>query len=175
VAGLLLQKLGRDTPGDDDTATETLAVRTAFLRHRFTGPLGAYEIGGRFYGYLDTTLNLTSIAAGIGASLLAASGSLKGWTIVLGVAIASCQTFSQWLKPSRRAAGRGRAASELRSAAWDLLQGRDRYRDKDPNRAWDVFCDQVDKIETRQQAIEDSEDRSSVTVSPGGRGQAGGR
>ena len=177
VATLVLQKVARDFPGDGDDAADTLAVRCAFMQHRFTSRLDAYELADRLYSYLDTTLNLTSVAAGIGASLLAASGSPKGWTIILGVTIAACQTFSQWLKPSKRAARRGRAAAELRNEAWDLLQGRDRYRDKDINRAWDLFCDRVDRIEDRQQTIEDSEERSGATasLSTGARARAAGR
>jgi hypothetical protein len=149
--------LAHDQPGNGEAASDTLEVRRAFLRYRFTDPLTAYEKGDRLYSHLDTVLNLTSIAAGIGASLLAASGSPKGWTIILGVAIAACQTFSQWLKPSKRAARRGRAAAELRSEAWNVLQGRDRYRGKDLDLAWDIFCNQVDKIEAREQTVEDIE------------------
>jgi hypothetical protein len=167
VAALLLHKLGHDGPGNDEAAADTLEVRRAFLRYRFTDPLTAYEKGDRLYSHLDTVLNLTSIAAGIGASLLAASGSPKGWTIILGVAIAACQTFSQWLKPSKRAARRARAASELRSEAWNILQERDRYRGKDVDLAWDIFCNQVDKIEAREQTVEDTE---SDGLSSGGLG-----
>ena len=157
VAALLLRKLAQESPGADRRAADTLDVRKAFLRHRFTGPVAAFERGDRFYSHLDTFLNLVSIAAGIGASLLVASGSPNGWTIGLGVVIAGCQTLSQWLKPAQRAASRGRAASRLRSEAWDLLQGRDRYRDKDINPAWDVFCSRVDRIEGREQTEEDAE------------------
>jgi hypothetical protein len=135
------------------------------MQHRFTARLGAYELADRLYSYLDTTLNLASVAAGLGASLLAASASSKGWTVALGATIAACQTSSQWLKPSKRAAHRGRAAAELRNEAWALVQGRDRYRDTDINRCWDVFCERVDQIEDGQQAITDSEERSGATVS----------
>jgi hypothetical protein len=170
VAALLLHKLAHNVGGDHDLATEALEVRGAFLRHRFTSQLKAFEHADRFYGHLDTVLNLASIAAGIGASLLAASRSSKGWTIILGVAIAGCQTLSQWLKPSQRAARRGRAAFELRSEAWDILQGRDRYRGKDIDRAWDMFCDQVDKIEGREQTLGDAD---SSHLSTGGLSGAG--
>jgi hypothetical protein len=129
--------------------------------------VAAYEHGDRYYSYLDTVLNLVSIAAGVGASLLAASGSAKGWTIILGVIIAGCQTLSQWLKPSQRAARRARAAAELRSEAWDILQGRDRYRGKDIDLAWDIFCNQVDRVQDREQTIEDSE---AALASTGGTG-----
>jgi hypothetical protein len=171
VASLLLHKLAHDRAGNDEAAADTLDVRRAFLRYRFTDPVTGFEKGGRLYSQLDTVLNLASIAAGIGASLLAASGSPKGWTIILGVVIAACQTFSQWLKPSKRAARRARAASELRSEAWNILQGRDRYRGKDIDLAWDIFCNQVDKIADRQQTVEDTESAglpSSVLRRAGG-------
>ncbi len=164
VTALLLQKLARDTPDDDESAADIFAVRSAFLRHRFMAPLASYQLGDRFYSYLDTALNLVSIGAGIGASLLAASGSPKGWTIILGVTIAACQTFSQWLKPSKRAACRSRAACELRNEAWDILQGRERYRDKDVNRAWDLFCDRIDRIADRQRTQEGDESRAGSTA-----------
>jgi hypothetical protein len=171
VATLVLQKLARDSSDNGDDAAATLAVRGAFLQHRFTARLSAYELADRLYSCADTTLNLASVAAGIGASVLAASGAEKGWTIMLGAAIASCQSFSQWLKPSKRAAHRGRAAAELRNEAWDLLQGRDRYRDKDINGAWDVFCDRVDGIEDLEQTVKDGEERSGLPT--GGQGGAG--
>jgi hypothetical protein len=157
VAALLLHKLAHGRPGNEEAVADTLEVRSAFLRYRFTDPVIAYERGDRLYSYLDTVLNLASIAAGIGASLLAASGSPKGWTIILGVAIAACQTLSQWLKPAKRAGRRARAASVLRSEAWNILQGRDRYRGKDTDLAWDIFCNQVDRIEDREQTVEDAE------------------
>ncbi len=164
VSALLLNKLTQEIAGADPRAADTLDVRRAFLRHRFAGPVAALERGDWFYSHLDTFLNLVSIAAGIGASLLVASGSANGWTVGLGVVIAGCQTLSQWLKPAQRAASRGRAASRLRSEAWDLLQGRDRYRGKDIDPAWDVFCTRVDRIEGREQGEEDAES-SNPTVS----------
>jgi hypothetical protein len=170
LAALLLHKLAQDRPGRDEAAADTLEVRSAFLRYRFTDPVTVYEKGDRLYSHLDSVLNLTSVAAGIGASLLAASGSPKGWTIILGVAIAACQTLSQWLKPSKRAARRARAALELRSEAWNILQGRDRYRGKDSDVAWDIFCNQVDRIEDRQQTVEDTE---SAGLPSGGLGSGG--
>jgi hypothetical protein len=170
VAALLLHKLAHDRPGHDEAAADTLEVRGAFLRYRFTEPVTVYEKGDRLYSHLDSVLNLTSVAAGIGASLLAASGSPKEWTIILGVAIAACQTLSQWLKPSKRSARRARAALELRSEAWNILQGRDRYRGKDLDLAWDIFCNQVDRIEDRQQTVEDGE---SAGLPSGGLGNGG--
>jgi hypothetical protein len=161
VSDLLLRKL-EQTPGPGRRATDTLDVRTAFVRHRFAGPVTAYEREERFYSRLDSLLNLVSIAAGIAASLLVASGSPNGWTISLGVVVAGCQTLSQWLKPGQRAVDRGRAASRLRIEAWDLLQERDRYRGKDMDRAWDVFCRRVEAIEGREQGEEDAESSSSA-------------
>lgn len=154
---LLLQKLARDVPGDHQTAVDALEIRRAFLRHRFMQPVMDYEQGDRVYSHLDTGLNLASVAAGVGASLAAALVAPKGFTIVLGVLVAGCQTISQWLKPSQRASRRGQAASELRSEAWDLLQGRDRYRQKNIDHAWDIFCNQVDRVEDREEAAEDRE------------------
>jgi hypothetical protein len=162
VAQRLVHKLAHEIPGDDEAAADVLDVRAAFLRHRFTQPVMDYERNDRVYSYLDTTLNLASIAAGVGASLAAALVAPKGVTVVLGVFVAACQTVSQWLKPSQRAARRGRAATELRSEAWDLLQGRDRYRGKDIDRAWDTFCDQIDKVEDREEAAEDRESASTA-------------
>jgi hypothetical protein len=172
VASLLLRKLSRGTAERGETVADTLAVRSAFLRHRFTDRVAAYEKGDRLFGRLDTLLNLASVAAGIGASLLAAKGSSKGWTIALGVAIAGCQTISQWLKPAQRAAHRGRAASELRNQAWDILQGHDRYRGKNLDQAWDIFCSQVDKVENREEIMEDgdSSSRFEPTSAPAANG-----
>jgi hypothetical protein len=66
----------------------------------------SYQRGDRYYSYLDTVLNITSVAAGIAASLTAALTAPKDWTIVLGVVVAGCQTFSQWLRQSQRRASR---------------------------------------------------------------------
>jgi hypothetical protein len=157
VASLLLGKLTHEAAADDQQVTDTLAIRRAFLQHCFTNRLKAYDRGSRFYRRLDTWLNLMSIAAGIAASLLVASTAAKGWTIALAVGIAGCQTLSQWLKPAERAAHRGQAASALRREAWDLLEGRERYRGKDVDHAWGLFCDRVDMIEGREQTSEHGE------------------
>jgi hypothetical protein len=167
VASLLLSKLAHATPDDDQQVTDTLEIRKAFLQHRFTNRLSAYDRGDRFYRHLDTTLNLASIAAGIAASLLVASATAKAWTIALAVGIAGCQTLSQWLKPAERAARRGRAASALRREAWDILEGRDRYRGKDMDRAWDLFCDRVDVIEGLEQTSEHGEVGSTPNIAVG--------
>jgi hypothetical protein len=160
LVALLLKKLAQEAPGDDEAAAELLQVRRAFLYYRFALPFAQYRRGDRFYNYLDTTLNLVSLFAGIAASLVAALEAPKQFTIALGVLIAACQTLSQWLKPGQRASQRGRAASELRSEAWDLLQGRDRYRGKNFYHAWDIFCDQIDKVEEREDTDEDKESQS---------------
>ncbi len=128
----------------------------------------ALQRSSRTYGHLDTALNLASIAAGIGASLVAASRSEPLWTISLGVAIAVCQTLSQWLKPSLRAAQRGRAALELRTEAWNILEGHEQYRGKDVDGAWDIFCSQVDKIDGQAQRQEDAESCQAATVTLNG-------
>lgn len=154
---LLLHRFAHELPGDAEVATDALEIRRAFLHHRFTRPVIAYERGDRYYGHLDTTLNLISIAAGVSAALVAALQSPKWVTIALGVLVAGCQTLSQWLKPSQRAARRGSAATELRGEAWDLLQHRDRYRGQNTAHAWDIFCDQVDRVENREEAAEDNE------------------
>jgi hypothetical protein len=167
VASLLLSKLAHSTPDDDQQVTDTLEIRRAFLQHRFTNRLSAYDRGDRFYRHLDTTLNLASIAAGIAASLLVASATGKAWTIVLAVGIAGCQTLSQWLKPAERAGRRGRAASALRREAWDILEGRDRYRGKNVDRAWDLFCDRVDSIEGQEQTSEHGEAGSTPNIAVG--------
>jgi hypothetical protein len=172
---LLLHQFAHHTIGDDEAATDSLEVKRAFLRHRFILPVKAYEKGDRYYGSLDTILNLTSIASGVTAALVAALEAPKAYTIVLGVVIAACQTFSQWLKPSQRAAHRGRAASELRSEAWDLLQQRDRYRGKGAERAWSIFCDQVDKVEDREESAEDKETSQMPSSSLGGNGSGDSR
>ena len=171
VATLLMHKFAHEVVGDEGTVADVLEIRRAFLRHRFTGPVMSYQRGDRYYSYLDTVLNMISIAAGIAASLTAALSAPKGWTIVLGVVVAGCQTFSQWLKPAQRAARRGQAASDLRSEAWDLLQGRDRYRGKDSMAAWSTFCDQIDKVEQREEAAEDKE--SGQGTADGARAKGG--
>jgi hypothetical protein len=167
---LLLHQFAHQATGDDEAAVDSLEVRRAFLLYRFILPVKAYERGDRFYSYLDTTLNLTSIASGIAAALVAALEAPKACTIILGVIVAACQTFSQWLKPSQRAVRRGRAASELRSEAWDLLQQRDRYRGKSSDHSWSIFCDQVDKVEDREEAAEDKEASQSSSGSLSGNG-----
>lgn len=169
---LLMHKFAHDFTGEDDSAIDALAVRRAFLHYRLVSPVGAYERGERFYAYLDTSLNLTSIASGIAASLAAALVAPKGVTIVLGVVVAACQTFSQWLKPAQRAARRSQAVSDLRTEAWNLLQERDRYRCKPFDQAWNIFCAQVDKVEEREETAQDRE--SAEAANSGGNGQGHG-
>jgi hypothetical protein len=166
---LLMHKFAHDFDGEEESAVDALAVRRAYLHYRLLAPVDAYERGERFYGYLDTALNLTSIASGIAASLAAALVAPKGLTIVLGVVVAACQTFSQWLKPAQRASRRSQAVSELRTEAWNLLQERDRYRCKPFDQAWNIFCAQFDKVEEREDTAQDRE--STEPVSSGGNGQ----
>ena len=153
-------------------SADTIDVRAAYVHYRFAGRLRALQRSSRTYGHLDTALNLASIAAGIGASLVAASRSEPLWTISLGVAIAACQTLSQWLKPSLRAARRGRAALELRTEAWNILEGHEQYRGKDVDGAWDIFCSQVDKIDGQAQRQEDAQSCEATTVTLNGGGLA---
>jgi hypothetical protein len=164
LAALLMHKVTSDVPDRGWPSSDTVDIRAAYIKFRFAGRLKSLQRGNRTYGRLDTALNLASIAAGIGASLVAASESAPLWTIGLGVAIAACQTLSQWLKPSQRAAQRGRAALELRTEGWNILQGRDHYRGKDGDRAWDIFCRQVDRIDGQAQSLDDAESCQAPTV-----------
>ncbi|HUB03526.1 MAG TPA: hypothetical protein VMA76_00595 [Solirubrobacteraceae bacterium] len=140
-------------------AIDHLEIQRAFLEHRFVGPLKAYERTFRGYSVLDNFLNVTSILAGLGASLAAALGWPKVWVIVAGLIVGALQSLSQWLKPSRRSTRRGLAANALRSEGWAFLQNRDRYkgRESDPAGAWKVFCDQIDRVEEREQTAQDRE------------------
>ena len=140
-------------------AIDHLEIQRAFLEHRFVAPLKAYERTFRGYSVLDNFLNVTSILAGLGASLAAALEWPKVWVIVAGLVVGGLQSLSQWLKPSRRSTRRGLAANALRSEGWAFLQGRDRYKgkDDDPAGAWKLFCDQIDRVEEREQTAQDRE------------------
>jgi len=138
-------------------ALDHLEIQRAFLVHRFVGPMKRYERTFRGYSVLDNFLNLTSILAGVGASLAAALNAPKVYAIVLGLVVGGLQSLSQWLKPSRRSTRRGLAAAAMRSEGWAFLQGRDRYRGKDPDTAWALFCDQVERVEGREQSEQDRE------------------
>ena len=124
--------------------------------HRFIGPLKSYERSFRGHPFLDNFLNLTSILAGVGASLAAALNAPKVYAIVLGLIVGLLQSISQWLKPSQRSTRRGLAAAELRDEAWAFLQRRDRYRGSDLT-AWTLLCDQVNRVEDREQSEQDKE------------------
>ncbi len=140
-------------------AIDHLEIQRAFLEHRFVGPLKAYERTFRGYSVLDNFLNVTSIIAGLGASLAAALEWPKVWVILAGLVVGGLQSLSQWLKPSRRSTRRGLAANALRSEGWAFLQSRDRYKGKedDPAGAWKLFCDQIDRVEEREQTEQDKE------------------
>jgi hypothetical protein len=155
LSRLIEHRLAHGVSGEDEEAVDQLEIQTAYLRHRFVDSLTSYETGDRFYGYLDTVLNFTSIVAGLGASMSAALNASKIWPITLGLVVGFLQSLSQWLKPSQRAARKGIAASDLRSEAWSLLQSRDRYKGKSFETAWALFCDQVEKVEDREEAAED--------------------
>lgn len=134
-----------------------ISIRVAFVRHRFTGRLVAYDKGDRWYGRLDNVLNLTSIGAGAAAAI-AGGVHAKPWVlIVLGSIVATLQTFSQWLKPSQRSSRRGHAAARLRDEGWDFVLGQDRYKGKDSRNAWTIFYGEVNKIAQQEEAVEDQE------------------
>jgi hypothetical protein len=116
-----------------------------------------YERSLRGYSILDNFLNLTSIFAGVAASLTVALSAPKVYAIVAGLVVGLLQSISQWLKPSQRSTRRGIAAAYLRSEAWAFLQGRDRYRGKDDRLAWALFCEQVNRVQARESAAQDQE------------------
>jgi hypothetical protein len=157
IARLIERRLAHVAWGDHSAAVDQLEIQRAFLVHRFIGPMKRFERGGRSYAYLDNFLNLTSILAGVGASLAAALKAPAVYAIVFGLVVGFLQSLSQWLKPSQRATRRGLAAESLRSEGWAFLQGRDRYRGKDDRTAWAVLCDQVQRVEERQSAEQDQE------------------
>ena len=152
-------------------AIDHLEIQRAFLEHRFVGPLKAYERTFRGYSVLDNFLNVTSIIAGLGASLAAALEWPKVWVIVAGLVVGGLQSLSQWLKPSRRSTRRGLAANALRSEGWAFLQSRDRYKGKedDPAGAWKLFCDQIDRVEEREQTEQDKESAEGPNTKGGGK------
>jgi hypothetical protein len=154
---LIERRLAEVAWGDHSHAVDQLEIQRAFLAHRFTNPMKAYERGGRGYGYLDNFLNLTSILAGVGASLAAALDAPKVYAIAFGLVVGFLQSISQWLKPSQRSTRRELAAANLRSEAWAFLQKRDRYRDKNDLAAWGLLCDQIERVEERQAAEQDKE------------------
>jgi hypothetical protein len=165
LARLMEQKIAYSLPPvDRDAALDQLAIQRAYLAHRFIGPLKSFERGDRFYGYLDTFLNFLSILAGVGGSVAAALDAPKGYAIAAGLLVGFLQSISQWLKPARRATRRGFSAASLRNEAWAFLQSRDRYKGKDDTAAWTLFCDQVEKVEMREQGGEEGELNSAPTV-----------
>ncbi|HUA04036.1 MAG TPA: hypothetical protein VMB27_09040 [Solirubrobacteraceae bacterium] len=165
IARLIERRLAEVAWGDHAHALDQLEIQRAFLAHRFIGPMKTYERMNRGYAVLDNFLNLTSILAGIGASLAAALDAPKAWAISFGLVVGFLQSISQWLKPSQRSTRRGLAAADLRSEAWAFLQRRDRYRGKDDLTAWTLLCDQVDRVEDREQSEQDKE-AAQVRPSP---------
>ncbi len=157
IARLIERRLAEVAWGDHAHALDQLEIQRAFLVHRFIGPMKTYERMNRGYAVLDNFLNLTSILAGIGASLAAALNAPKAWAISFGLIVGFLQSISQWLKPSQRSTRRGLAAANLRSEAWAFLQRRDRYRGKDDLTAWTLLCDQVARVEDREQSEQDKE------------------
>lgn len=163
LAQLIRRRLANVAASQDDhqhphaPTVDDLEIQKSFLAHRFVGPLKTYERTFRAYSVLDNFLNLTSILAGVGASLAAALNAPKVYAIVLGLVVGALQSLSQWLKPSRRSTRRGLAAADMRTEAWAFLQGRDRYKGKDAATAWALFCDQIERVEDREQAEQDRE------------------
>lgn len=157
LARLVERRLAEIDWGTHAQALDQLEIQRSFLVHRFIGPMKRFERGSRFYAYLDNVLNLTSILAGIGASLSAALDWPKLWPIMFGLIVGFLQSISQWLKPSERATRRGLSALSLRGEMWAFLQRRERYRGKDDRVAWALLCDQVDRVEDRESAQQDQE------------------
>lgn len=150
IARLIERRLAEVAWGDHSQAVNQLEIQRAFLFHRFIEPMKLYERSLRGYSALDNFLNLTSILAGVGASLAAALNGPKVYAIILGLLVGLLQSISQWLKPSQRSTRRGIAAAYLRSEAWAFLQRRDRYRGKDDRVAWSLLCDQINRVESRE-------------------------
>jgi hypothetical protein len=168
IARLIERRLAdvaaRDFDHPHAPALDHLEIQRAFLVHRFVGPLKTYERTFRGYSMLDNFLNLTSILAGVGGSLAVALNAPKVYAIVLGLVVGALQSLSQWLKPSKRSTRRGFAATAMRTEGWAFLQGRDRYKGKDPAIAWALFCDQIERVEGREQAEQEREASQVATT-----------
>lgn len=147
--------MAHSVAGDDEQALDTLEVRQNFLKHRFELPLQRFEGSDGLYSGLDTSLNLTSILAGVGASLAASLNVGKTWVIILGLVVGILQSVSQWLKPSQRASQLRRAAADMRQEAWDLLQNLNRYSGSNSEKNWVAFCAQINKVEQEEETQED--------------------
>jgi hypothetical protein len=157
IARLIERRLAEVAWGDHAHALDQLEIQRAFLAHRFIGPMKMYERSLRGYAALDNFLNLTSILAGVAASLTVALNAPKVYAIVAGLVVGLLQGISQWLKPAQRSTRRGIAAAYLRSEAWAFLQGRDRYRGKEDRTAWGLLCDQINRVEAREAGQQDQE------------------
>ena len=157
IARLVERRLAEVAWGDHAHALDQLEIQRAFLAHRFIAPMKLYERSLRGYSILDNVLNLTSILAGVAASLVVALNAPKVYAITLGLLVGLLQSISQWLKPAQRSTRRGLAAAYLRSEAWAFLQGRDRYRGKDDRVAWGLLCDQINRVQARESAQQDQE------------------
>jgi hypothetical protein len=170
LARLIERRLAEVDWGSHAEAVDQLDIQRAFLAHRFVAPMKEYERGSRGYSILDNFLNLTSILAGVGASLAAALDAPKVYAIAFGLVVGFLQSVSQWLKPSQRSTRRGLTAAALRGEAWAYLQRRERYRGKDDRAAWALLCDQVNRLEVREASEHDKAEpptprpRSAVTT-----------
>lgn len=167
LARLVQRRLAQIDWGTHSEALDQLEIQRSFLVHRFVEPMQRFERGSRGYAYLDNFLNLTSILAGVGASLAAALNFPKVWPIAFGLIVGFLQSISQWLKPSQRATRRGIAALELRGEMWAFLQRRDRYRGKDDKTAWALLCDQVGHVDDRE-SVEQGQEGAQPQVHASG-------
>ncbi len=156
IARLIERRLAEVAWGDHSHALDQLEIQRAFLAHRFIGPMKMYERSLRGYSVLDNFLNLTSILAGVGASLAAALDAPKVYAIVLGLVVGLLQSISQWLKPSQRSTRRGLAAAYLRARHGRSSGTGPLPRQGRPHRM-ELLCDQVDRVEAREPAQQDQE------------------
>ncbi len=165
LARLILHKLAHSVEGEAHAVIDELEVKRSFLQHRFEDAARAYARGDRFYGGLDTFLNVGSIFAGAATSVAASLGAAKAVPIVLGLVVLLQQGISQWLKPAQRAARLDRAGQDLLQEAWDFVQDHGRYRGREVDASWGIFCDQVSKVERDQAAAEDQDATQSGLAS----------
>ena len=120
------------------------------------------------YSLLFSLLSITSIAAGVGASTLAAAGEASsGWVLALGLLVAGTTALNQIGKFGQRSVVRYRAANALRQEGWDFAVGRGRYEGLEystsegarhvDGEAFGVLYDAVWQIERPADAIVESE------------------
>ena len=152
-------------------AIDHLEIQRAFLEHRFVGPLKAYERTLRGYSVLDNFLNVTSIIAGLG-----------------GIA-GRCARMAQGVGNRRRARRRRAAELEPMAQAVEALDSSRARRERPahggmgvppepgplqgqggrPGGAWKLFCDQIDRVEEREQTEQDKESAEGPNAKGGGK------